>query len=124
MRTSPSTVIGAPSSKNPETDGEAAKVADDALPSDYELSQNYPNPFNPSTEIKFSVAHSQAVTLQVFNIQGQLVKTLLDEVVSAGEHTVQWNDDSEDGKAVASGVYLYRMEAADFSETKKMSLVK
>jgi hypothetical protein len=107
-----------------EIDGDAAKVGDDALPSEFVLSQNYPNPFNPSTEIKFNVPRSQAVSLKVFNIQGQLVKTLIDETVSAGEHIVQWNGDAESGNAVASGVYLYRLVAGDFSETKKMSLVK
>ncbi|MCP4567722.1 MAG: T9SS type A sorting domain-containing protein [FCB group bacterium] len=94
------------------------------LPDGYALTQNYPNPFNPTTSIKYNIAETQAVTLEIFNVNGQKVKTLVDEVVTAGEHTVNWNSTDENGQKVASGIYMYRLTAGDIVETKKMTLLK
>ncbi|MEW6411078.1 MAG: T9SS type A sorting domain-containing protein [Candidatus Zixiibacteriota bacterium] len=90
-----------------------------SLPNAFQLQQNCPNPFNPSTDIAFSVPQACNVKLEVYNIIGQKVTTLVNGPVEAGSHTVSW-----DGSNAASGVYLYRLEAADFVETKKMLLVK
>ncbi len=96
---------------------------DSGLPIDFELAQNYPNPFNPSTTIEFAVPSSSRVRLTVYNTLGQVIEVLADENMSAGRHSVEW-DGTGNGIRVASGVYLYRVEAGDFAETKKMVLTK
>jgi hypothetical protein len=90
------------------------------VPNGFILKQNYPNPFNPETSIRFSVPKSSNVTIQVFDITGKLVSTLAkDELVSAGTKEVKFN-----GSNLASGIYFYTLKAGDFSDTKKMILVK
>jgi hypothetical protein len=95
-----------------------------AVPATYTLDQNYPNPFNPSTVIRFSLPKEGPVKLQVFDITGSLVKTLLDEAVRAGNKEVTWDGTNQAGVKVASGMYLYRLESANFVATKKMLLLK
>lgn len=95
-----------------------------AVPTSYRLAGNYPNPFNPATTIAFSLAQSSDVKLTVFNVLGQSVTTLVDGTMEAGEHNVVWNGTDANGNTVSSGVYLYRLEASNFSETKKMTLLK
>ena len=94
------------------------------LPTEYSLSQNQPNPFNPSTDISFSLPKSGQVKLTVYNILGAEVATLVDEIRSAGVHRITWDGTDKSGNPVASGVYLYRLTAGDFAETKKMVLMK
>ena len=94
------------------------------VPDTYELSQNHPNPFNPDTEIDFAIPVETNVRLTIYNISGQVVKTLLDEVKPVGSYTVRWNGTNESGETVASGVYFYRLETADFQKTVKMVLMK
>lgn len=94
-------------------------VLDESLPLVYELGQNYPNPFNPSTRISFSIPAQARVELKVYNLLGQEVATLVNEVRAAGVHNVRFN-----GSALASGVYIYRLTAGDFNAVKKMVLVK
>ncbi len=84
----------------------------------------YPNPFNPTTTIAFSIPTDSRVTLDVFNIRGQKVRTLLDERMERGEHSVQWTGDDDNGKPCSSGVYLYRMKAGDTTKTSRMLLMK
>ncbi len=99
---------------------EAAKAGeDDLLPMEFTLNQNHPNPFNPVTEISFGLPQACNVKLEIFNVVGQKVATLVEGYFEAGAHTVVW-----DGTRVASGVYLYRLEADDFVSTKKMVLLK
>jgi hypothetical protein len=89
------------------------------LPTEYALHQNYPNPFNPTTVIRYDVPVTGKVSLAIFNLLGQRVTTLLDQRQAAGTHTIQW-----DAADWPSGVYLCRMEAAGFVQTRKMLLVK
>ncbi len=96
----------------------------EGLPGDFRLNQNRPNPFNPTTLIEYDVPRSAPVTVAVYNLLGQHVKTLVDEVKGAGTHTVEWNGTDGSGHAVASGIYLYRLNADGFTQTKKMLLMK
>jgi hypothetical protein len=89
-------------------------------PNKFSLEQNYPNPFNPSTKIKFFLAQfTKGVKLEVYNVLGNLVKTLVSEDRAAGQHEIRF-----DGSNLASGVYMYKLTAGNFRETKKMLLVK
>lgn len=90
----------------------------------YELAQNFPNPFNPSTYIDFSLPSPGFTSLEVYNILGQKVKTLVNRDMAAGRYNVVWNGDNENGVQVASGVYFYRLKHGDFSGYKKMLLLK
>ena len=88
------------------------------------LAQNYPNPFNPTTNIKFNISTAGKVNLNVYNVKGQLVKTLMDAYVSAGEHTVTWNGVDNSNNNVSSGVYFYKLENNGKVEMRKMVLMK
>ena len=90
----------------------------------YKLYQNYPNPFNPFTIIRFDLPEPAYIKLQVFNLKGQLVKTLVKEDMNAGEQNVCWYGKNENNKPVSSGVYFYEIEAGKFSQTRKMILLK
>ena len=89
-----------------------------------ELSGNFPNPFNPDTEIKFSIKDPGHVTLNVFNIRGQLVKTLVNEKLEPKHYSVIWDGKDNSGKSVSSGIYFYKMKAEKYTSTKKMILMK
>lgn len=99
-------------------------VPDENLPSTFALGQNYPNPFNPSTTITYDLPMRSYVTLDIFNILGQRVATLLETDQPAGRHQVSWDGTSQSGSRVASGIYFYRVEAGAFRESKKMLLLK
>jgi hypothetical protein len=94
------------------------------LPYRFDLSQNYPNPFNPATTIEYAIPERSHVRIQVLNILGQVVATLVDTELSAGDHTAYWNGVDRYGSSVATGVYLYRFQAGEHVETKKMLLLK
>lgn len=89
------------------------------FPGDVDLQQNYPNPFNPVTTIKYELPEQTRVELNVYDSAGRLITTLLDSEMEAGQHTVQW-----DGSGVASGTYIYRLEAAGEIHTQTMTLIK
>jgi hypothetical protein len=89
-----------------------------------ELSQNYPNPFNPQTTIAFSIKDRGAVSVKVYNVAGQLVRTLANENRAAGTYTLVWDGRNDGGSQVASGVYFYKLVTNNFSQTKKMVLLK
>ena len=95
-----------------------------ALPTVAALHQNYPNPFNPSTEIRFELPTARDVQLRIYNQLGQTVRTLVDQRMKAGIHSMKWDGSSEAGQSVASGVYFYNIEAGDFTQIRKMTLVK
>ncbi|MEN6444872.1 MAG: carboxypeptidase regulatory-like domain-containing protein [Candidatus Cloacimonas sp.] len=88
------------------------------------LHNNYPNPFNPETTISYSVKEAGPVTLQVYNVKGQLVKTLIKGIQEPGNHTIVWNGTDNNGRSVSSGVYYYKMQAGKYSSTKKMIMMK
>lgn len=94
------------------------------LPTSYTLSRNYPNPFNPATEISFSLPERTQVSLNIYNILGEKVKTLVNETRDAGTYNVRWDGRDEAGSSVASGIYFYRLQTNHFVETKKMILMK
>ena len=94
-------------------------ISGELLPTVYALQQNYPNPFNPNTAIKFSIPKEVQVNLTVFNILGEKVKDLKNEKMKSGYYEVEF-----DATSLASGIYLYRIKAGDFVETKKMVLLK
>jgi hypothetical protein len=90
----------------------------------FELSQNYPNPFNPETQVSFSLPEEAKVSLAVYNVSGQKVRTLLDSGLPAGSYTVTWDGKDNQGISVASGVYFCRLQAGEKVSTKKMTLVR
>jgi len=93
-------------------------------PFNIKLFQNYPNPFNPSTAISYTLMKSTHVTLKIYNIQGQEIKTLIDEFQTAGIKSVTWDGLDNSGQTVASGVYIYQINLGDLSLSKKMILVR
>jgi hypothetical protein len=100
-------------------------VDGNGLPVAFALGKAVPNPFNPQTSIAYAVpAEGGRVTLQVFDLQGRLVKTLVNGHRDAGEHVAVWTGRNEDGRRAASGTYFYRLEAPGFTRTEKMVLVK
>lgn len=93
-------------------------------PTTFGLAQNYPNPFNPQTAISFRLPKSSEVALEVFDLLGRSVVTLTEGSMAAGTHTVVWNGRDRSGRTVSSGVYLYRLKAGSYVETKKMLFLK
>lgn len=94
------------------------------LPVEYALEQNYPNPFNPETRIRYSIPEQGYVTLKIYRIDGQLVKTLQDGYQSAGVYETVWDGKNISGSKVSSGVYFYKLESNNFSRVRKMILLK
>ncbi len=95
-----------------------------AVPTEFKLDQNYPNPFNPSTVIRFALPSEGHVKLEVFDMTGALVKTIIDEGLRAGNMEVTWDGTNTGGSKVASGIYLYRLQSGGFVSTKKMVMLK
>jgi len=98
-------------------------VSGNNSPAPFSLGQNYPNPFNPSTTIRFVCSKHAAVRLDVFNILGQRIATLAEGRFLAGEHSVIWDGTNDGDMSVSAGVYLYRLSAGSFTETRKMLLL-
>ncbi|MEO8399098.1 MAG: FlgD immunoglobulin-like domain containing protein, partial [Ignavibacteriaceae bacterium] len=94
------------------------------LPVSYSLSQNYPNPFNPTTAISFALPKSSYVTLKIYDMLGREVKTLINSERNAGSNSVIWNGDNNSGVKVSSGTYIYMIKAGEFTQAKKMILMK
>ena len=97
----------------------SSEVVDYELPADVELEQNYPNPFNPTTQIEFALPQAEHATLEIYNALGQKVETLVDEELSAGQHSFDY-----DASHLSSGTYIYRLQAGDQINTKTMTLIK
>jgi hypothetical protein len=95
-----------------------------SIPKIFRLVQNYPNPFNPTTTIEYNLPHRSRVTVEIFNLLGQAVRTLVDEEKAAGNYRLGWDGTDTYGRTVSSGIYLYRIIAGDFTQCKKMVLLK
>jgi len=115
------TTLHGPISVTPQA-AEAAEVQ--ALPTEFGLSQNVPNPFNPSTEIRVALPEARQVRLSVFNLLGQEVRVLVEGFREPGTYTVRWDGKDRHGLEAAAGGYVVRLEAGDFSETRRMVLIK
>ena len=100
----------------PEDLGEVAKT--------FELYQNFPNPFNPTTNIEFALTKASDIKLEIFNVVGQKVQTLVSSQMQPGIYSVTWDGRDSRGNSVVSGVYLYRLVAGNTVQTKKMILLK
>ena len=94
------------------------------VPQEYNLHQNYPNPFNPGTYISYSLPVPGRVELSIYNVRGQLVRTLVDHAQPAGQHLAQWDGRDTRGQLATSGIYFYRLTANGWSQAKKMILMK
>jgi len=95
-----------------------------AVPTVYALSQNYPNPFNPTTSIEYSIPNSGHVELVIYNMSGQKVRTLVNDMQEAAFYKVIWDGRNDRGEVAASGVYLYKIVSGSFSKFEKMTLIK
>ena len=90
-----------------------------AFPHTFSLHQNYPNPFNPNTTIRFALPKSMHVELRIYNTLGDVITTLVDREMTSGTYAIPWN-----ASGMASGVYFYRLKAGEYTETKKLLLLK
>ncbi len=120
----PATPDSCPYDENngPSQGGGDPKVA--VVPLKFELGQNYPNPFNPTTTIRYSLANPVKVELKIYNILGELVRTLVNKEQPAGRHEASWDGKDESSRNLPSGIYLYQIKAGDFTKKMKMLLVK
>ena len=94
------------------------------IPTEFSLGQNYPNPFNPITTINYSLPERSDINISVYNVIGQEIAVLLNMQKEHGYHSTSWNGIDRYGKPVSSGVYFARMKTKNFSQTKKMLLLK
>jgi hypothetical protein len=111
----------------PGTAGEtvlATEIGAEPAPRSYALSQNSPNPFNPETEIRFQLPVQGHVSVKIFNSLGQEVRNLVDTQYEAGYHNVRWDSKDNYGNSVASGIYFFKIHAGEFTQVKKMNLLK
>ncbi len=99
-------------------------VENEIVPLQYKLYNNYPNPFNPSTNIAFEIASAEFVSLRVFNINGEMVRTLINENLPPGRFEKVWDGKDEFGVSVSSGIYIYRLVAGQFDKSARMILMK
>jgi len=120
-------VCGYPDAENPMAVSTTAVGIDEdgTIPDQFALHQNYPNPFNPSTQISFDIPQGgENVMLNVYNILGQNVSTLVNGVMNPGRYTMEWNATDEIGNPVASGIYFYELRSPSFISRKKMLLIR
>ena len=94
------------------------------MPTEFALKQNYPNPFNPSTQIQYALPTETRVLISIYDLTGRKVRTLVNEVQSAGHRSVMWNATNEIGRPVSAGMYIYTIQAGDFIQNRKMVLMK
>lgn len=100
------------------------QTTDDIVPNDFRLFQNYPNPFNPVTTIEYSVPYQANVEIAVYNVIGQKIATMINDVHESGKHLIYWNGRDANGRLVSSGVYIYIMKSGSFAESKKLILLR
>ena len=104
--------------------GSAVKNDQPRIVRSFELEQNYPNPFNPETSIRFQLPSDDAVSLLVFDVSGRVVRTLINGVLASGQHVVRWNGRDDADQLLSSGVYFYQLQASDFVQTQKLTLMQ
>ena len=108
-----------------DANGASASLALQTLPATFVLADNFPNPFNPATTIQYALPQAADVELTVYNVVGQVVRTLVAEHQSAGRYVVEWDATNDNGHSLSSGMYFYRLQAgSEFREVKKMLLLK
>jgi len=95
-----------------------------AAPDQFELGQNYPNPFNPSTIIPFKLKQAGFVSLEIYNLKGQIVRALVSRTLQAGSHAVVWDGRDAKGGAAPSGSYIYKITTSGFEQSKRMEFIK
>ena len=95
-----------------------------SIPIEFALHDNYPNPFNPTTQIRFDIPKMTNVSLTIYNMLGQKIRTFNMQNAPAGYHGFNWNATNDLGASVSAGVYLYQLHTDEFSKTKKMILLK
>lgn len=93
-------------------------------PMNFVLRENFPNPFNPETKIQFMLREASLVAITIFDAQGSIICTLVNEYLPAGEYTARWDGTNEAEEPVASGTYFYRLQTGKTTETKKMVLLR
>ncbi len=101
-----------------------ASINNDEIPVFAVLGNNYPNPFNPETTINYEIKEAGIVCIEVFNIKGQIVKTLVNEYLTADNYSIVWNGTNANNESVSSGVYFYKMKSGTYISAKKMILMK
>jgi len=116
--------FGAPLQSKAVPMSETENAQKPETPKSYALLQNYPNPFNPTTLIRYALPQQANVTLTVYNLLGQEVARLVDEVQRAGYHEVRWDSRNIHGAFVSSGIYFYRISAGTYTDIKKMILLR
>ena len=94
------------------------------IPTEFALHENYPNPFNPTTTLRFDLPEVSNITLTIYNMLGQKIRTYDMQSTPAGHHTLKWNATNDYGDPVGAGVYLYQLQSKDFVKTRKMVLLK
>ena len=99
-------------------------VENKSIPTKFALHENYPNPFNPTTTLRFDLPEASNITLTIFNMLGQKIRTYDMQSATAGYHTLKWNATNDYGDPVGAGVYLYQLQSKDFVKTRKMVLLK
>ena len=111
---------------DPSNSVSAVLSADKApgLPTEFAINQNYPNPFNPSTQIQYALPEETKVVISIYDLMGRKVRTLVNDVQSAGYRNVMWNATNDMGRLVSAGVYIYSIQAGDFIQNRKMVLMK
>lgn len=101
-----------------------AAVENTNLPEEFTLDQNFPNPFNPTTKLRYGLPKDSDVRIIIYDINGRIVKSLVDNSQQAGWYNILWNGTNNLGQAVGSGMYIARMQAGSFTDVKKMLYLK
>ncbi len=113
-------ITGTPPVSIDETD----EMDNPLIPEEFEVSQNYPNPFNPETQIDYALPKAAKVSITIYNLTGQRVRTLVSQNQGSGRYTITWDGTDESGARVSSGIYFYRFTAGTVSLSKSMMLIK
>ena len=103
---------------------EALNIAQDQMPTRYSLGEAYPNPFNPTTKISYELPNSEFVSIDIYNLMGRHIKSLVNMNQAPGHRTIEWNATNDSNQPVSAGMYIYTIQAGSFMDTKKMILLK